>query len=293
GNVRLWDLFRQLGVPVFHLPQAWGPFENPAARSLATRVIAHATLVYARDQQSYDWLRLLPSFSAQKVHLASDIAFTFRGAGPEVGEALLRSLGLPPGEGPLVGIVPNMRVYERAEGSGLDNTYVQRLLTLTRHFTERRQCRVLLMPHEIRDGPSAREDDRVLCRLVAEAAGTPERVAAALGSYPAEELKALIGRVDLLISSRFHSIVGAMSQRRPVVALAWSHKYHELMDSVGLGDYVADHGALPEAELIALCDRAWEKRDELQASLEGRVPAHEASASAVLADVAKAVRGVL
>ena len=292
GNIRLWDLFRQLQVPVFHLPQAWGPFENSESRSLATRVIQHATLAYARDRQSHDWLRTLPSFDEKKVRLASDIAFTFKGAGPEVGEALLRSLGLAVAGEPLVGIVPNMRVYERAEGSGLANAYVQRLLSLTRHFAERRQCRVLLMPHEIREGSSARADDRVLCRLIAEAAGTPDRVVAALGNYRAEELKALIGGVDLLVSSRFHSLVGAMSLRRPVVALAWSHKYHELMGSVGLGEYVADYDALPEQELIDLCDRAWEDRDGLRACLNAGVPAHEASAAAVLDEVVEAVKRV-
>lgn len=286
-----WAIYHALSLPVFHLPQAWGPFEYAQSRQMAERILRGASRVWARDEVSYDWLRRLSAFSEEKVARASDIAFSFSGAEPAVGQSLLATLGVRLGERPLIGIVPNMRVYERAEGHGADNAYVRRLLTIMRWLIAERQCQVVLMPHELTP-PELGRDDRYLCRLLAEASGVTDQVWAATGEYSAEELKAMIGHTELLVSSRFHSLVAALSLRRPVVALAWSHKYHELLGGVGLGEFVASHETEPQA-LLTLCDQALASRAAMTNLLEQHVPAHEASAAAVLAEVTEMIRNVL
>lgn len=56
--------------------------------------------------------------------------------------------------------------------------------------------------------------------------------------YNAMELKTIIGQCDLLIGSRYHSIVAALSQGIPVLAIGWHHKYHEIMKLVNLENFV-------------------------------------------------------
>lgn len=278
------------GAPFIYLPQCWGPFERCAARRRADDIVRTATKLYARDQESLDWLTMLHSFSSEKVALASDIAFTFEGAPAEEARTLLTELGIRFDGTPIVGIVPNMRVYERASGDGADSLYVRELVRIAVHFAERIGCQVVVMPHEIKLRPVAVPDDRYLCRLVSEAAADAGTVCAAVAEYSSEELKAMIGEVDLLVSSRFHSIVAAMSLRVPVVSIAWSHKYRELMESVGLGGYVVEQEDLADSSLVDLCDQAWAEREHLAASLEAHVPKHEASAHAVLEETAALIR---
>jgi len=275
-------LLDALQVPFLYLPQCWGPFEKPASRVIADRVLKNASLLYARDRVSLEWLRTLPSFQPDKISLASDIAFAFGGAPREIGTALLNDIGIKCGEAPLIGIVPNMRVYERVQGEGPGNLYVRQLIDVARHFTKRLGCAVAVMPHEIKRSPSLVPDDRYLCEIIANAASDSGVVRAALGEYYAEELKAMIGQTSLLISSRFHSIVAAMSLRVPVVSIAWSHKYRELMDSVGLGEYVVDHDESGDASIVDLCDRAWQERASMAELLVRYVPTHETSAREVL-----------
>lgn len=286
-----WALYHALRLPVFHLPQAWGPFEYREARLMAERIVGGAAKVYARDTVSYEYLQSLKAFSEDKVALASDIAFSFHGADPSIGAELLKGLGVRLGDRPLVGMVPNMRVYERAEGKGAQNAYVQRLIAITRWFTADRQCQVVLMPHEIKPATASIPDDRHLCRLVAEVSEDKEHVRAAVDDYSAEQLKSMIGQTELLVSSRFHSIIAAMSQRRPVVSLSWSHKYQELMKSVGLEQFVAPHDTDTEA-LLSLCEAAWESREDSSKLLAQHVPTHEASAAKVLGEVAEMIRKI-
>ena len=49
--------------------------------------------------------------------------------------------------------------------------------------------------------------------------------------------KTKINNYDLIISSRYHGLVAAISQGIPVISIGWSHKYDELMSSYLLGKY--------------------------------------------------------
>jgi polysaccharide pyruvyl transferase WcaK-like protein len=49
-----------------------------------------------------------------------------------------------------------------------------------------------------------------------------------LESDDPRELKAVLGHATLVIGSRFHALVGSLSQGVPCIGVGWSHKYAEL-----------------------------------------------------------------
>ncbi len=263
---------------VVYLPQAWGPFSNPLVVEPAAQVCRLARAIYARDRQSHAYLQNLPGRPDGKLHLGSDVAFRFQGAASEEGRALLVGVGVSPHAGPVIGIVPNMRVYERTEGKGPANRYVQLLAAVAAFCSGRLGAQLALIPHEIRSGAS--RDDRYLCSLVQEAAGNG-RVFAMTGDYTAAEVKSVIGHVELLISSRYHATIAALSQRIPAVVVGWAHKYDELMRDVGLGEYVLQCKTADQDSLLPLVKQAWQRRRELAEVLESTVPPMEKSADAV------------
>jgi len=276
------------GKPYVFLPQAWGPFSHREIGRLVRRFCRRSPLVYARDRRSLGYLNELGPQVANKVYLAPDIAFRFRAAPEREGAAVLTKLGLPTDGRPLVAMAPNMRVYERMQGEGKDNRYVRMLVALARQGL-RSGVAVLLLPHEIGDG--RRSDDRFLCRLVAEQASEHETAVAMSGEYSAAHIKAVIARADLLVGSRFHSIVAALSSRVPAVVLGWSHKYVELMRAVGMEEYVLGHEACDVEALQAQFDRAWSRRRDLRERLKQRVPESELKVDALFDRVAEALQG--
>jgi colanic acid/amylovoran biosynthesis protein len=289
--VNYYDVFEWLDTPIVYMPQAWGPFSDDRVCEIAERRLQHAELVYARDETSYEFLSDLPSFDEAKFRLAPDIAFQFEGAPREVGERLLEKAGLPDEDAPLIGVVPNMRVYERSPDTAAgESPYLQSLAAIITEFAEK-GFRVAIMPHEINTVPNAPEpDDRYLCRRLHDAVDMPERVLAITGDYAAEELKAMIGTLDMLVSSRYHSVIAALSLRCPVVCVSWSHKYHELMKEAGLPQYAIDHKDASADVLSELCAEAWAAGEQSVETLAQTLPAIEASSAEAVSEATRAIR---
>ncbi|MCP5288019.1 MAG: polysaccharide pyruvyl transferase family protein [Burkholderiaceae bacterium] len=264
---------RQQGKPYVFMPQSWGPFERETTRAGYRWLCTGSALYYARDDTSRDYLAELLACDAVQIRQSPDIVFLFDPAdhGGAAGDPLPPALDAV--AGPMVGISPNMRVYERAQGEGADNVYVRTLVRICRHFADQ-GITVVLLPHEIRarQGDGQRPDDRHLIRLVAGAVGG-DAVIPVLGRHTAPQIKSVIARLDLLIGSRFHALVGALSAGVPAVALGWSHKYFELLKDVGLDGLCTDYEEANLASADDMIARAWAERGafrrRLSSNLEG------------------------
>ena len=257
------------GKPYIFLPQAWGPFTQRGVAHMTRRLLRSSPLVYARDQESLSHLTSLCGSRTEKIRLAPDIAFRFAGDAPEAGAKLLTDHGIATQGSPIVGIAPNMRIYERAKGEGENNEYVRLLVDLAGQIVQFGAL-VVLIPHEIglRDDG---QDDRFLCALIRKAASHMDKVHAMTDGYSAAAIKSVIARLDLLVASRFHSIVAALSSRVPPVVIGWSHKYIELMGSLGLEEYVLDYTKCQRRDLVAKLDKALANRDTLREQIAGRL----------------------
>lgn len=267
------------GNRVILMPQSWGPLNDPVVRDYVGRLVRMADLVFARERESLAYLGDLPGVDAGRVLLAADIALRFRGEPPESGQALLAAVGLTHGERPLVGITPNMRIVERTAGAGSDNAYFRGLVTLGRWFLDQTDAGLVLIPHEYSTG---RPNDPELCNDLGAALSAPGRVACLTGHESAAGIKSLIGLLDFVVASRYHSLVAAISMRTPVAVIGWSHKYDELMQRAGLADWVLDPARRPDAVAEELVLEAWRQRESIRATLDAHVPALEASAQGAL-----------
>ena len=83
--------------------------------------------------------------------------------------------------------------------------------------------------------------------------------------------KALVGGADLVVSSRYHGLVNALSMGVPAVGTSWSHKYAHLLADYGCKDSLWDVGDPVSTERRL---GAWLSEAELAARRESlRVPA--------------------
>lgn len=276
--------------PYIFLPQAWGSFEKKEVSSWAKRICKDANLVFSRDDESSNYLAKLQNIPISEVRTLPDIAFRFRGASEVVGRSIFRDLGLVKDGRPVITLVPNMRVYERTAGTGASNQYVNLLVALTNYCIENLGASVLLVPNEIRVPSSVGPDDRFLCGIIECCIRNPEYCYTIREYYPSETIKAILGQSDLLIASRFHSLVFALSQGVPVLALGWSHKYRELLRSFGLEDFVVEHDRLDTNSVLSLVERAWERREESRRLILETVPQLQEKIDKLFDEVATSIR---
>lgn len=268
----VWLKFcNQKNVPYFFLPQSWGSFGEQGLVEIVKQFTQKAALIYSRDNISTKHLEsvLGEDFVPRTTF---DIAFLFEGDAVRAGRHTLAELGIDR-ERPLIGIAPNMRVYEKAQGQGGGNWYVQLLVKLARHCITELNSSVVLLPHEVAPAGISRRDDRYVCGLVEQLVADSSRCVAVKSVLSAAMTKAVISNLDMLVGSRFHSLVLALSAGVPSFALGWSHKYEELMSDCGLPECCQPFSASLDVEgLVSMIDNVWHNKDEMGQILRGRIP---------------------
>lgn len=228
--------WKRAGKKVILLPQALGPFEQPVIREAFKRVVDQVDLIYARDPLSLEYVEGLFGAS-EHLRLAPDFTNQVKPVEP---------IGLPED----VLIVPNHRMVEKTGDAA--QAYLPFLARCADAIEARRSTWALLL-----------HDDRIDRQLV-------EPLQQILGRdfpvYNAREplaLKAMLGGARLVIGSRFHALVGALSQATPTIASGWSHKYEMLF-----ADYACPEMVLPMDAPAARIEQALdvglgEPRDQL------------------------------
>jgi polysaccharide pyruvyl transferase WcaK-like protein len=278
------------GIPYVYMPQAWGPFSDAKIARNVKEMCQFSSLLYARDGESFSYLRELAEENKNKIKLAPDIAFKFTGANKETGTSLLKKMGIETGSCPLVGLTPNLRLYKRMAAEGIDNPYIQLMIKIGQYCMKEWKAAIVLIPHEVALGHSPQKDDRYLCGLIYDGISSQGRSVNMNENLSADAIKAVIANLDLLIGSRFHSLVFALGSKVPAVALGWAHKYGELMRCAGLENFSLDLKNLDERTVLNLLEKAWTARKESKELLSERIPQIADQVDAVFDEVAGVIR---
>jgi len=197
------------------MPQALGPFKQPEVAGVCSRLLARAELVFARDPESLAAANSLGS--SRHLELCPDFTQLVPGTPPA-------TLPVP---APFVAIVPSIRMLDKtADTSG--ETYSRFLADAVR-TCERLGLAPLVVLHD------AAEDRALLSGLT----GATKAVAVFTSDDPLV-LKGVLGLASLVIGSRFHALVGALSQGVPCIGAGWSHKYRWLFEDFGCPDHLLD-----------------------------------------------------
>lgn len=210
SNEQLKGYYKALksgGAKIIFLPQALGPFSLPLAVERIKNVFAYADMFYAREQTSYD--HLVHLFGEQpNIRLCPDFTINYK---PEVPLVKL----LPENE--YIGIVPNQKMITHTDAE-VSGNYLDFMIRLCQGLVNHGQ-KIMLINHE---GPGDFEIIKTIKSKLSDDI-------LALNNLSADEIKAVIGRLKALVSSRFHGAVSGLSQGVPTFCTGWSHKYQELL----------------------------------------------------------------
>ncbi len=103
----------------------------------------------------------------------------------------------------------------------------------------------------------------------------------------AEEIRACIGQCELLIASRFHAMVFALSGQVPVMLIGWSHKYQEVMEQFALSEYAQDYSMLSLESLKQRFEIFLEHQEEIRGKISQHLPAVQKSSGKNIRHIVK------
>lgn len=229
-HCRRWKRQRK---KVILLPQAFGPFTSSAIRSACRVLVENCDLVFAREEQSYQHLI---DVAGQRSHIriAPDFTPLVRGIVPE---------GWQPKDN-TVFVVPNMRMLDKTDHKTAER-YIPFLADTIKAVLKGGLHAVVLIHTP---------EDKALVKPIQDACDVPLDV---IEETCPLRLKGILGTACAVISSRFHALVGALSQDIPALALGWSHKYAQLMQDYGYPEavvHVGDQAALTRWLQTILCE---------------------------------------
>jgi colanic acid/amylovoran biosynthesis protein len=210
-----------MGKTIILLPQALGPFERPEIRNAFIRVYSAADLIFSRDQLSTEY--------AKKALEDHGKLYQY----PDFTNQLKPILEKESNSSKIACIVPNDRMIEKAESDKERDEYMHLLKRIIRHVMKSEMEPVLLLHGE--------DDETIAKRLQSEFD--------ALRLHTEDDpvmLKKFIGESHILIGSRFHALVSALSQSVPAVGTSWSHKYEMLFSEYDCPDLLLGVSASDE-----------------------------------------------
>lgn len=213
---------------VIMMPQAMGPFsDKPLANQMRT-ILRNCDLVFARDSTSLRYAREV--CDQDHIKLAPDFTNLL--------EATYQGRQQIPKDA--VCFIPNNKMLEMKPDTD-PTQYVSFMSSLIKAALALEQnCYVL-----VHEGIG----DVNLANAIATKVGEEIEI---IQLSSTKDIKAAIGKSKLVISSRFHGLVSALSQGVPVIATGWSHKYQSLLQDYGVGGHLYNEQTQREEALLAL-----------------------------------------
>lgn len=217
-------------IPVYLLPQSFGPFDfmNEEGKKIDARIrclLPQVKLICAREEEGYYALLSRYGLDKNTIH-CKDMVLTSKinDYTPALKEKVAFSLPKIPQNSMCV--IPNVRVgnigVNRAEAlylSAIKAGLEQGLIVyITYHSTQ----------------------DKALCAGLKASFADAERVIFLDQDYSCIEFNELVKQFRFVVASRFHSLVHALRNSVPCIALGWAVKYVDLLDLFGQGDYMFD-----------------------------------------------------
>jgi colanic acid/amylovoran biosynthesis protein len=257
------------GKPLYLFPGSYGPFKFKRELRLTRWLFDRARVVMVREAASLEHLAHC-GIQASHCIVLPDMAFAYEGEPPACAQEWLHAQGIDPlADRPLLGVTVINRAAQRM---GFDqDRYEKALAAAIRFFVAQYAGKVLLLPQAC--GPSTADDDRIPSRSVVEKVSDLGKSVLMIDApLPAGLIKAIYGQMDLLIGTRMHSNIFAMSQGVPVIAIGYVHKTRAISQGLGIEEWVIDIEQVDEAQLIEKLKLLWAERDQVRAHLETTIP---------------------
>ncbi|WP_252699109.1 polysaccharide pyruvyl transferase family protein [Natronosalvus vescus] len=209
---------KKFGIPLYIFPQSIGPFDYSTPKKLVFNPLMQTYLHYPEVicPRENAGVESLAPYTQSNVQRENDIVLQNKdydlkniySSQPDIERRAIDPNG--------VGIVPNSKVFERADPEELYSLYdaaIEELLSKDRS--------VYILRHSV--------EDLDLCRNIKRRFRDDDRVVLIKEELNAIELEYIIDQFEFLIGSRYHSLIHAYKNHVPVIAIGWAVKYEELL----------------------------------------------------------------
>jgi len=193
-------------------------------RILARYLLLIVDLITIRDEGTYHYFKKI-SRDKVPMYLTADPAFLISAAPPDRVKKIMQNEKIQKENGPLIGVEMAYDVLVEAYGNepnrtGIYHKAVREIAEVLDRLIERFGSTIVFVPHSIEPYPYPRypyhyRDDRIVAKDICSLMLNRHMTRPITNEYSPEELKGILGQLDLFISCRVHPIIAALSLGTP------------------------------------------------------------------------------
>lgn len=254
---RTWDVLiaKFLGKRVVMFPNSVGPFRTRLGRLLAKLTLNRFDCILVREPISYKVVTLL-GVGAPTI-LTCDTTLLLKGTD----EVNFTSLPHP-----LLGVSPGL--YAHSLPKMEIHRYISEHAKALDAAIEKYGFSVVFLPHYV---SNFRYDDLEVSRLILQRMRNKRR-AKIVELSSVNPFKSILDRMDMVISSKMHPAVLAISGYVPTLCVAYDQKQSGFFQILDLTECVIPIQEFSYERLLLRIGRVWHRRNEIRAMLKKKVP---------------------
>jgi len=269
---------RFLEKPIVSLANSPGPFSGKFKKFIARITFNNISLITTREPISAD---LLCSIGVKTPIVTTACpAFLLEPVQEYKLKEILQKEGIEEEYKPTVGFtLGGYNLYSKPTWDTPESLEDLQLYVPTLKFLlEELHAQVVLIPHVYRMDPFSGQmiqgPDYIILKNLSRIISKDveyKNLKIIEGTYSPQEVKGLIGKMDLYISGRLHAGVAALSQCVPTVLLSYGHKHFGFAKLLNQEKYVWEPSMGPDG-LLTIVKQIWENKERVTDELHKRVP---------------------
>ncbi len=254
-----------VGTPVIKCSQALGPFNNPINKFFAKIFLPKMKAIVSRGSITQKYLDQL---GLKNTIEGADYAFLLELTNEEKKSAKKYYKEDFFNNNKVVGISPSVVMQKKVEKQGKDYS---KIITKFIDSLMSNGYRVVLLPHSVRLGTEkTHNNDLPLCREIYKNLNNSKECLFIKDELSSQELRAIIGKCDLFVASRFHAMISSLAMSVPTLVIGWSHKYKEVLEMFNLEEWAFGQDKLSQDYL----SQRFKELEKEQEGVKGKIKKH-------------------
>ena len=165
-----------------------------------------------------------------------------------------------------IGISISYQIIRQWESS---ESYINCMVKLIDHVILKTGKKIVLIPNEITIGNNY-NDIHVAKEIHGLLNHTNDVKLLDITNMNSTQLKDAIARCEVMVASRYHSCVAALSAGVPTLVIGWHYKYDELLNLYGQDKWIISCDNCTSDKLISLFNDFWESRNGERKVIKGK-----------------------
>jgi polysaccharide pyruvyl transferase WcaK-like protein len=214
--------------PYYKFTKSYGPFKGFFYRLIIRKYLNMLPFIHVRTGKNFHTIKKM-NLKIESFCFP-DISLVLKPASEDWADNYLSKYF--PTKGNIIGISPSV-VINNINKNENNCCGENNIILIERLITElSKNSKILIIPHSVGDGKNLKTCDLALSKQIYQKFHKHSNVKIIDDeNLTYKQVRAVIGKMDFYITSRYHALASALNMKIPVVSLSWHLKYEDLMNS--------------------------------------------------------------